>query len=138
MKNSFISLFVVALVPMVSSAHLQLKKYSGMDAFGATCAFEVKSITFLNNMKHPLNERVEVIFGERTYVLSHPGTTDMSTGEVGFNHDLLQSISAVVSGAEAITILMSHNAGSEGPKELVYSKQDWKTNQIQKQNCRLN
>lgn len=138
MKNSLMLFVLAGLVPAVGSAHLELKKYFGVNAQGAACTFEVKAITFQNNIKHPLNERVEVVFGERSYFLSHPGQTDVATGQVGFNHDILQAISAMNTGAESITLLMSHEEGKEGPTELVYSRHDWKTNTVEKQSCKLN
>ena len=138
MKKTLMTLAMFALVPAVSSAHLEVKKYSGVNTQGAACTVEVKAITFQNNVKHPLNERVEVVYGERSYFLSHPGETDLKTGEVGFNHDMLQAITALSTGAESVTLLISHDPGSEGPRELVYSRHDWKSGQVEKQSCLLN
>lgn len=120
------------LLPVVSFAHLELKKYPCVAPADVACEVEVKAITFQNDMKHPLNERVEVIFQNRTHFLRHPETVDMQTGAIGFNHDLLQETVATSSGAESITLMMSHEVGKEGPVELVISTHNWKTNKIER------
>ncbi|MFN8944524.1 MAG: hypothetical protein ACK5WZ_07870 [Pseudobdellovibrionaceae bacterium] len=136
MKNT--AMILVSLFSVLAIADVELKEYSGKDANGNSCVFEVKSVHFVDNKKHPLNERVEITFAGETYFLNHPSLVNMATGEVSFNHDLLQAVNSKSTGAESITLIMSHEEGNKGPVELIISNHNWKNNQVSKITCRLN
>ncbi len=118
-------------------AHIETKKYQGEDHEGHACSIEVRSISFLNNIRHPLNERIEVDLEGTKFILRHPETVNTTTGKITFDHDLLQGVVALPTGARSLTVVMSHDSGNDGPQKFIASMDDWKTKETSTMTCHL-
>lgn len=129
---------LTTVLSLQALSHIEMKVYQGTDANGAPCSVDVKSKTYLNNTKHPLNERVDVVYNGKAYSLRHPETVNVETGEVAFEHDYLQGVLATPSGSLALTLILSHEPGQEGPKKFVASEHSWKDGSVYRLLCTLN
>lgn len=124
-------LFIITLLGLFTSssfAHVEEGKYTGKLTDGSECSFESLGTSFENNTPHPLNERVQIKFNGVEYTLSHPAVVNSSTGEVSFNHDLLQSVVPTKKGAQAFIIHMIHTPEKEGPASFEFLTHEWKAN----------
>jgi hypothetical protein len=113
---------IVALLPVLFSinalAHVEIGEYTGLDKNGATCGFTVKSVTFVDNVQHPLNERITITWGSNDFILQHLPQIDTEKNLVGFEHGKLTGTRANSSSAVAAVLVMDHSEGHEGPSTL--------------------
>ena len=120
MKTQF-ALSAAMVLGLVSSssvhAHLRIGTYAGTNAAtGAECTLEIRAVRFENNLRHPINERVEVTEnGTRAWTLHHPAIVVPTDSAVGFSNETLEAAVGISGGAEAFVIEMSHEEGREGP-----------------------
>lgn len=114
----FSALFAAFLLPFAALADVELGTYSGTDASGNSCSFEVLSVTHEGGIHHPLHERVEILFDGATWSLGHPAEIDLESGHVRFNHDRLVASRGFAQGSLAAILVMDHSPGMNGPKEL--------------------
>ena len=105
-------------------ANIEPGTYNGKDAAGQACSFLVADSFFANGMKHPLNERVNVKYGEMSLALSHPPLVDLSTLTTSFTHEVLQAVIPTESGANAFVVKMNHE--KHAPESFTVIMNDWK------------
>lgn len=115
MLRSKILLPVLMLTTTSAYSHIEIGTYEGKTADGVECEMEVKQVYYLNDMHHPLNERVEVESEGRSYTLQHPPVIKADQGIAYFNHDVFQGILAEPTGASAMEIKMVHSESQDGP-----------------------
>ena len=112
-------LLMAATFGLVSSAqaHVKIGTYQGTNALTQEpCAVEIKAVRFENNLRHPLNERIEVQHsGGSAWTLSHPARLELQEGIVGFSNATLEATRGISGGADAFVIEMSHEEGKDGP-----------------------
>lgn len=137
MKKIIITLLGTLTFLSSASATIQTKVYKGEDLEGHACEIDVKSVTFLNQVKHPLNERVEVLLEGTTFVLRHPETVNTTTGAVQFDHDVLQGVLALPTGARSLTIVLNHVQGKTNALRFIATEDNWKTKNQSRFTCHL-
>lgn len=116
MKSWLIALALIVSVP--AFANVKIGTYRGTTPEGAACEFEVKSVSFVNDVRHPLNERVEIAHHHHTFVLSHAPVINAVEKSVRFDHDHLTATQGVKGGAIAAIITMDHSEGKDGPGQF--------------------
>lgn len=125
----FLTALVATLIAPSAFAHLELGKYAGTLKNGeSSCSFEVRSVSFVENRRHPLNERVELVVGDTRFVLSHQPKINVADGSVGFDKDNLSGALGTSYGGTAAVLAMSHTEGNEGPRSLTIAIHDYKRN----------
>ena len=116
---SIVALSLSALTLSTSAlAHVRIGTYAGTDAVtGAECTVEMRAVRFENNLRHPINERIDVIEnGTRAWTLHHPVSVSVMDPAVEFSGATLEASTGISGGADAFVIEMSHEEGHEGPK----------------------
>ena len=69
MKNLII--LALTICSFGAYAHIEIGTYTGKNDAREACSFEVKGVTFKDNVRHPLNERVVIVVDGQTFELSH-------------------------------------------------------------------
>lgn len=123
--KSFVTVLAM-LVAIPAFAHLELGTYKGKTADGRECTFEVKSVSFVRDLKHPLNERVEILVDGETYTLQHLPRVNAETGDVLFERDLLTGAAGYAGGALAAVLKMEHSTDRDGPISLTLLNHSYK------------
>lgn len=128
MKNIAISILMTGLMTVVSvSAHIEPGIYKGLTADGQACQFEAGANYYLEDVKHPLNERIDMIYNGADYVVQHPPIVDEATTTVHFNHDAFHGVLATPTGGKALIIHMLHTDTFNGPGSFTAIDHQWKT-----------
>lgn len=135
MKTKLSILTLALFIALPSSAHIQVGTYLGKKADGSACTLISKGTTFQNNVRHPLNERVEVVVESETYSLYHPPVINAEKGLASFNHDAFHATRPTAYGADAVVVTMSHAEGKEGPTAYALIQHSWKTEQSTVMTC---
>jgi hypothetical protein len=125
MKN--ILALSIVLSSAVSFAHIEVGTHEGATTLGNPCTMIAGEQTFLNNQKHPLNERIEVTVEGQKFEVQHPPVIELGTETAFFNHDAFQGVVATKTGAKALWIVMSHAEGNKGPVAYTLIDHNWKT-----------
>lgn len=118
-------IILIALVSVTSWAHVEIGTYQGVTRDGKPCAIKANSVTFVDDVKEPLNERVEIQVDALKMSLQHLPQVNPATSEVGFDHDHLTGVLANKANRIAIVLTMDHTEGHDGPSKLelvVYDK----------------
>ena len=110
-----------------SYAHVEPGVHAGTTADGKACSFTAGVTTFENDMRHPLNERIEIKVGDNTFKVGHPAVIDVPTKTASFNHDFFHGVLPTATGAKALVITMVHSQQFEGPSEFVLIENAWRT-----------
>ena len=118
MKKLFVSIASFSLISSISFAHVELGTYVGVTRDGKACAIKANSVTFVDDVKEPLNERVEIQVDALKMTLQHLPQVNPATSEVGFDHDHLTGVLANKSTRIAIVLTMEHTEDHEGPSKL--------------------
>ena len=102
-------LFLSALIlSSTTFAHLKTGVYTGSQANGQTCQVRIKSVYYLNNVAHPLNERVDVEVSGVAITIQHPPIISSEKKMAYFNHDMFQGIMPTQQGAIALELKVTH------------------------------
>lgn len=119
---------------LVSSAHIELGTYTGKRDNGDACSFEVKAVTFKDNVRHPLHERVSIVAEGVTYELSHRPMIDATKAEVLAEKEILTGAVGVTSPAAAsgATLVMGERDEVHGPQVLTIVVDDYKRSENDK------
>lgn len=114
---------LLALFSTSAFAHFQIGTYVGTDINGQACTVKIKSVSFTNNLKHPLAENVEieVPFHNETRTFSHLAIVDSTKGTVRPKKEILSSVSVEKTGASAYELIMDE----AGPAKMVYMKDNY-------------
>lgn len=139
MKNSkslLVSAFVLALSPLVQ-AHIEEGPHLGKTPTGEICEMNAGKQTFVDNMPHPLNERIQVEINGVQFSLQHPPVINAAQGIASFNHDQFQAVTANKAGANAVIVEMAHTPDFEGPTSFTFVDHNWKTGEKKSISCKL-
>lgn len=99
-----------------ANAHFKIGFYDGTATDGSKCSFEIKAVNFKNNLKHPLNEQVEIeVASDRTLTFTHLAIVDAVKGTVRPKAKTLSAVEALENGAVAMELIMNH----EGPVQML-------------------
>lgn len=101
-------LLLVLAFGSISFAHLQTGIYTGVQSNGQPCQFNVKNVYYLNNVAHPLNERVDIDVNKIAITLQHPPIISSEKKMAYFNHDMFQGILPTQQGAMAFELKVTH------------------------------
>ena len=127
----------LALIFMSTAAlaHVEPGTYLGTTPEGHQCVMTAEATYFENNQRHPLNERIKITVGSRTFTVAHPSVIDSSKGTVGFNHDLFQGVVPTATGAAALEIAMEHSETFEGPRSFIVMEDFWRDKRRESMKC---
>ncbi|MBL7543458.1 MAG: hypothetical protein JNL11_06555 [Bdellovibrionaceae bacterium] len=106
MLKKLLVLFVLA--SSISMAHLKVGIYSGVQNNGQTCHVRIKSVYYLNNQAHPLNERVDIEVNGVAMTIQHPPIISSEKKMAYFNHDMFQGIIPTQAGGMALELKVTH------------------------------
>jgi len=102
------SLLMLLLTSSAAFAHLKIGTYAGVQATGQACQFTVKKLYYVNNVAHPLNERVDIDVQGVAFTIQHPPVISSEKKMAYFNHDMFQGILPTQQGAMAFELKVSH------------------------------
>lgn len=137
MKN----LFTIATLLISSStfAHVEPGTYVGETPDGEECMIEAIRQYYVDNVKHPLNERIELKTEQGIkFTVGHPPVIDETEGDevAAFNHDYFEGILPTKTGAAALVINMKHEEGKEGrPVAFHIINHNWKEKKVSALHC---
>lgn len=118
---------IAVLFPLVATAHIAKGTWKGSVREDVDCFLDSGDQSFVDDIHHPLNERIQIQVGQINYVVHHPYSIDVTNGRVDFNHDLFEGVVATATGAFAIQIKMIHSEAFEGPESFSVMEDNWKT-----------
>jgi hypothetical protein len=131
-----VRLSVAALMTfsLVSSAHIELGTYTGVRENGDACSFEVKAVSFKDNVRHPLHERVSILAEGVAFELSHRPMIDPTKSEVLAEKEILTGSVGVTSPASAsgAVLVMGERNEVHGPQVLTVVVDDYKRSENDK------
>ncbi|MGE3975132.1 MAG: hypothetical protein AB7F59_11465 [Bdellovibrionales bacterium] len=123
MKSLILGLSMILASP--AFAHIAIGTYKGVDANGQACSFDVTAVTFEDGARHPLNERVAVMFNQIGFVLRHAPSVDVTRSvAVTFEKDMLSGVKGYSDYTWAFLLKMVHDEQNDGPTEMTIVKQD--------------
>jgi hypothetical protein len=100
------------------------------------CALIADKTHFVNDEKHPLNERINIQVGSDSFLVGHPAVVQPAESAVHFNHDVFQGVLPTSTGAKALIIEMSHEEKTEGPVAFTFIENKWKTGEKVSYTCK--
>lgn len=115
MKKFLILNFVLGLLIQSAYAHVEIGEYRGVDSNKQNCSFQVKSVVFLKGIKHPLNERVEILVGTETLTLQHLPVINFDALTVEQEKEVLTGTSVNDEAKLGVVLKMDHSNGHDGP-----------------------
>jgi len=107
-------------------AGLDLGKYEGVTPEGEACSLIVKSVSYDRNLKHPLNERIQIETHQMIFDVFHPSVIDHEAGTVLFDRDHLVGTVGTQQGAIAGVLKMVHSEDYHGPSEFTFIHHNYK------------
>jgi hypothetical protein len=129
MKSFVLSLTALTILFFATKgqAHLEPGVYKGKDQNLEDCSFEVKRTYFKDGVKHPLNERIEIVIAGLAREVQHPALitypSGVESGRVHFNHDIFEAVYSTAVGAQSITVDFDHDA--KLPTQFTLIESDW-------------
>jgi len=127
MKTYLLSVFVFLVLNTAPAwAHFEIGRYIGYTTEGAVCAFEIRGVSFKNNVKHPLNEQVFIsidFLNLGKIIFSHLAQVDLVKKTVRPKQEVLSSVVPNSDGAMAIEMEMNEF----GPMRMVMIKDYYNT-----------
>ncbi len=121
MKLLIASLLLASTTAM---AHFKIGTYNGSDQNGLNCSIEFKKISFVNNIKNPINERVFVVInGNRPFILTHLPIIDTDKMSIVPNKSNLTGVKGGNMKAIALQVDMDHTI--RGPANYSIINHDW-------------
>lgn len=127
MKRIFISLLLTTFTALPAMAHIEPGLWYGKTDEGKTCFMEVGPQYFVDDIHHPLNERIDLRVLADKFTVGHPPVVDPSQKITSFNHDLFQGVIATPKGGRSIQIEMVHEPKNEGPVSFTVIDHQWKS-----------
>ncbi len=114
----------------IAYADLDSGRYLGTDNKGLPCEIFVGDVSFENGIKHPLNERVQVVVQNVEWTLSHPKVVDEESGKVRFNHNYFEAtVSSALEerfGAQYLKMTIDHDAEPHRPTQFLLINDDYR------------
>jgi len=136
MKNSliFAGLF---LSLTLAQAHVEPGPHKGKLTDGTECEMTAGKTYFDKNVKHPLNERIDISVNGETFVVQHPPVVSVADKAAFFNHDQFQGLLPNAKGAKALVITMEHTDSFEGPSEFFVISHEYRNDVRTVTHCKL-
>jgi hypothetical protein len=135
MKALILSTLFIA---SVSQAHIKPGDHFGTQRDGQKCSMTVGKTYFIDDFKHPLQERIEIKINGEDFLVQHPPVISPSRSLAFFNHDRFHAINANPTGAKAVVIDMGVVDGHKAPTRFVLIDQNYKEKTQSKKVCNLN
>ncbi len=132
---NYVLVAIFTVFSITSSAHLEIGTYTGKLENGDACSFEVKAVTFKDNVRHPLNERVAVVAEGKSFELSHLPMLDIEKIQVLPEDEILTGVVGIPSptaGAIAARLVMGEKNEVHGPQVFTLVFDDYKKNENDK------
>jgi hypothetical protein len=107
------------LLASQAQAHVRTGFYDGMAMGSVPCSIEVKQVHFVG-VRSPLNERVEIVYENREFTLSHSPRVDLNRNALTFEAGKLSSVRGLEGGAEGFVLSMVHTPEHTGPVAFTY------------------
>jgi hypothetical protein len=111
-------------------ADLDSGRFVGTDSSGQPCEITVGEVSFVNGVKHPLNERVTVIHNTQSWELAHPKVLNEEEGKVRFNHNYFEGLITIAKdsrfGAQYLKMTINHDAEPHRPTSFLYISDDYR------------
>jgi len=139
-QENYMKLLTAALTTLVATssfAHVNPGPHKGTDNNGQACEMIAGTTYFLNNQKHPLNERIEIKVGNDTFVVGHPPIISAQDKLAYFDHDQFQGILPTPVGAKALIIKMEHSETFEGPTGFTLITHEYKNDTRNSLDCQF-
>lgn len=129
-------ILALSLLALNTFAGLELGIYEGVDG-EEKCLLSVNNVSYLNNVKHPLNERVEVLvsFSESNFIVTHFPIINTEEVNVSAETELLKGAQASAEVVEAVVMKMIHSTDYHGPDSLTYIHHDLTSGEKTKKIC---
>lgn len=132
----------------IASAHVKPGRYQGVDQSGKACQFSVGKEWFVDDFKHPLNERIQVSgisfaglpMNQFVWNVGHPPVVNVKEGKVRFNHDYFMQIAATSFGASSVILLKQKETSQQAsePVGIIYLEDHYnQPNNSKKWACNL-
>jgi hypothetical protein len=131
-RTNYVLVAALTVFSLASSAHIELGTYTGKRDNGDACSFEVKSVTFKDNVRHPLHERVVIVAEEMTFELSHRPMVDATTATVVAEKEILTGALGAPQAAKGAVLVMGERDEVHGPQVLTVIADDYKRNENDK------
>jgi hypothetical protein len=113
------------LISLNAFADLKIGVYEGNEKGSEqSCLLVVKEVTFKNDQKHPLNERVDILVSQSLtqFNLSHLPKLNLETGTIGPEKGILTDAIVKINYTEAVRLKLVHTAAYTGPVNYAYLK----------------
>ena len=122
-------LSMIGLIFSLSTfADVQIGAYQGELDDGTKCFLQINKKTYVDNFRHPLNERVDVYFEHKNqnFTLIHPPQYLVEKQRIFFNHDILAQTIPTQNGANAFLLHMAHGPLKRGPQSYEFIQDNWR------------
>ena len=110
---------LVLIASLNSFAHIKIGSYIGsVKSTNEECIMQIKEVSFINNIKHPLNERVLVNITESIlseFSLSHLPIIKVDQKKIGPEKGILSGVIATGTQTAAVRLSMIHTDAYTGP-----------------------
>jgi hypothetical protein len=106
-------------------ADLKIGVYEGnQSGSDKSCLLVVKEVSFKNDQKHPLNERVNILVSQSltNFTLVHLPKLNLDTGKIGPEKGVLTDAIVEIDYTEAVRLVIAHTAAYTGPTDYTYLK----------------
>ncbi|MGK0367223.1 MAG: hypothetical protein ACI9QD_000357 [Thermoproteota archaeon] len=130
------ALFILSITTSFAMADLELGVYEGL--YGEEkCLLDIKSVSFVQDIKHPLNERVSasVSFSVSDFTLSHLPKINEEDHSIQAEKNLLTGALGSGEGAEALKLKMIHTDTFKGPVSFIYYSENYVSGDKIKKEC---
>lgn len=135
MKN--ILILISLLVGLFAQAHIEPGVHTGKTADGQVCEMTVGNTYFDKNVRHPLNERIDITVNGDAFTVQHPPVISVTNKSAFFDHDHFHGVLPTSTGAKALVIDMAHTDQFEGPVSFHLIIHAYKANSRQLLTCTL-
>jgi hypothetical protein len=95
---------------------------SGDSAVEEKCLIGINEINFVNEIRHPLNERVnaEVSFSQTSFSFSHLPVIDVDASSIKPEKSIMKAAQASEAYVEAVVLTLVHSDNYSGPTSFTY------------------
>ncbi len=134
-KLTLVSLCALVFTSL-ASAYVENGVYIGLTDDQKACQMTIVRQYYIDNVRHPLNERVVVMLDGQELTIAHPPIINSTDGTVSFNHDLFQGAYPSNGGASAFEVEISHKEGQSAPVAFHVMAHFWSTGVKTVSHCR--
>ncbi len=127
---------LLSLISFNVFAKVKVGTYQGIDSKNNPCSFTIGEVWFIDNVRHPFNERIpvtnivfkDVNLNKADWNVAHPTSVEYGTGRVLFDHDLFQEISATKTGGASLILHKTPEETEEGhaPTKVIYLNDNYR------------